>query len=149
MLGSLNRNQCEMVLHTCLIGRVGCLEKDRIYIVPVSYAFDKGYIYVCSKEGRKIDNMRQHVDVCFQTDEVDDLKNWRSVVAWGKFEELSKPQELEHATKILSDRFAMYLTGETLNPVFLMDDGLPKKERRPIFYRLKIIEMTGRYEKHD
>lgn len=32
--------------------------------------------------------MRANPEVCSQVDEIDDMANWRSVIAWGRYEEL-------------------------------------------------------------
>jgi len=37
----------------------------------------------------KIDMMRKNPEVCFQTDMIENLSDWESVIAWGRFEEIT------------------------------------------------------------
>ncbi|MEB2777425.1 hypothetical protein SYJ56_19075 [Algoriphagus sp. D3-2-R+10] len=46
MLGKLSNDQITNVFYSQTIGRIGCIEEGRPYIVPISYAFDNGYIMV-------------------------------------------------------------------------------------------------------
>lgn len=88
MLGDLTRDQCVQVLYSTEVGRLGYYSEKRMYIVPVSYVFDGEHIYIHSKEGQKVRMMRKHPGVCFQVDRIENLVNWRSVLVWGKFQEL-------------------------------------------------------------
>src|SRR5580692_2462231 len=89
MLGELNERQIESLLKDLPIGRIGCHADGITYIVPVNYVYDGIAIYVHSAKGLKIDMMRKNPEVCFQTDAIDSLSNWVSVIAWGKFEEIT------------------------------------------------------------
>src|SRR5665811_1020768 len=93
MLGKLTDKQIEHVLHRQSIGRIGCYAEDRIYIVPVTYVFHKGYIYAHSKEGLKVQMMRKNPHVCFQVDALENMANWQSVIIWGEYEELRGENE--------------------------------------------------------
>lgn len=148
MLGEMNNTQCEHVLQSCLIGRIGCYHSGKVYMVPISYAFANGYIYACSKEGQKIEMMQKNPKVCFQTDQVDDLRNWRSIIAWGTFEEVTRLQDQDKARKILTDRFHVFQTGDTLQPADVSAEGIHNKEQKPVLYRIKIDEISGRFEKN-
>ena len=64
MLGTLTRKQCEHVLKSELVGRIGCYAAGRVYVVPVAYVFHKDHIYAHSKEGLKITMMRKNAKVC-------------------------------------------------------------------------------------
>src|SRR5690606_3630448 len=88
MVGVLTDKQIDHVLNSQIIGRLGSCVGDKIYIVPVSYVYHEGYIYVRAKEGMKVEMMRQNPKVCFQVDAIDNMVNWRSVVVWGEYEEL-------------------------------------------------------------
>lgn len=147
MLGTLSKKQCERVLLTGLIGRVGSHAGGKVYIVPLTYVFDNGALYAHSKEGMKVMMMRKNPNVCFQVDQVDDLTNWRSVVLWGTFEELKTPAAQDKALKLLTDRFEAYNTSESVKPVFHTSEKLPLTEKKPVIFRIAIGEMTGRFEK--
>jgi len=83
MLGRLTDDQIDHVLNTQFIGRIGCSMKNKMYVVPVTYVFHEGHIYVHSKEGLKIKMMRDNPEVCFQVDKIENMTNWRSVILWG------------------------------------------------------------------
>jgi len=148
MLGELTERQINTVLQTQFIGRIGCQAKGRTYIVPIGYAFEEPYIFARSKDGLKIEMMRENKDICFQVDIVDNMANWRSVVIWGTFEEITDEIEIRRATDIILEKMAPINTSETLKP-----QGQPmapakiEKEKKAIVFRIKITERTGRFEK--
>ena len=88
MIGELNREQMERVLHSEVIGRIGCHAEGKTYVVPITYVFDGDSIYGHSAEGLKLQMMRKNPKVCFEVDHLENLANWQSVIAWGEFEEL-------------------------------------------------------------
>ncbi len=104
MLGELNSSQIENVLQGEVIGRIGCHADDITYVVPVSYVYDGVYAYAHTKEGLKIEMMRTNPMVCFEVDVIENMSNWRSVIAWGKFEEIKKPEERKAGMQKLIDR---------------------------------------------
>jgi hypothetical protein len=65
MLGDLNSKHIEQVLHSLIIGRIGCHADNRTYVVPVTYAYDGTYIYEHTTAGLKIDMMRKNPMGCF------------------------------------------------------------------------------------
>jgi nitroimidazol reductase NimA-like FMN-containing flavoprotein (pyridoxamine 5'-phosphate oxidase superfamily) len=73
MLGELTKDQSEQVLWSEVLGRIGCYTDGRVYVVPVTYAFDGAYIYAHSKEGLKIQMMRKNPMVCFQVDQMENM----------------------------------------------------------------------------
>lgn len=149
MLGELTENQIARVLHSHFIGRIGCYAEDELYIVPVTYAYDKGYIYAHSREGRKVRMMRKNPTVCFQIDSMENMNNWRSVIAWGEYEELDSEKDREAALKILEDRFKPFLTSESVHPFHgsAHPPEIVEKTRKAVIYRIRITRSTGRFEK--
>jgi uncharacterized protein len=148
MLGQLFKPQIDNVLHSQVIGRIGCYAENKIYVVPVTYAYDGKYIYAHSKDGMKIKMMRKNPNVCFQVDVMENMANWRSVIVWGTFEELKEPAAQTKGMKILMDRFAPLLASETVKPqVHSMRPEMVEKEVKAIVYRIKVLESTGRFEK--
>ena len=62
------------------MGRIGCFGHNRVYVVPITFVFQDGFIYAQSRAGMKVTFMRKHPSVCFQTDQIDAMNNWRSVI---------------------------------------------------------------------
>ncbi|WP_178985557.1 pyridoxamine 5'-phosphate oxidase family protein [Winogradskyella helgolandensis] len=148
MLGNLNNRQIEHVLHSLIIGRIGCHTDNKTYIVPITYAYDGKYIYGHTNEGMKIDMMRKNPMVCFEADVVDNMSNWRSVIAWGKFEELKTPEQRIEGMKIITDKVMPLMTGETTMSHSMTDSGQESIEAlQGVVYRIKLTEKTGRFEK--
>ncbi len=149
MVAKLNPKQIDEVLEHQVLGRLGCHSRGKTYIVPVNYAYNSGYIYGCSKKGMKIRIMRQNPAVCFQVDELKDIANWRSVIVWGKFEELKKKKERNKALQILmnhpSSLISSVLTHDSPYWPFSIDEAGSIKG---IFYRILIKEKTGRCEQN-
>ena len=148
MLGNLNSRQIEHVLQSLIIGRIGCHADNKTYVVPVTYAYDGTYIYGHTKEGLKIDMMRKNPMVCFEVDVMENMSNWRSVIAWGKFEELRTPEERKAGMRILMDTVMPFMTGETTIG-HAMSDSHPKtiEAMKGVVYRIELTQKTGRYEK--
>lgn len=151
MLGKLTADQIDAVLENNITGRLGCTDGVKVYVVPVSYAFNGEYVIAHSKEGMKIRMMREHPQVCFQVDEMDDHANWRSVIAWGTYEELTDPRERYYAMKFLVSRLMHRKVSETAG-VEEMNTATEHAHEtphtlRPVVYRIRINEKTGRYEK--
>jgi nitroimidazol reductase NimA-like FMN-containing flavoprotein (pyridoxamine 5'-phosphate oxidase superfamily) len=148
MFGKLDTNQVEELLKQQFIGRIGCHADNITYVVPISYAYDGIYIYGHTFEGMKIDMMRKNSRVCFEIDDTKNLANWRSVVAWGEFEELKEGKERDEALQKLNARVLPVITSETMHISpqwpFPAEDTASIKG---IAYRIRLTEKTGRFEK--
>jgi len=149
MLGTLTNDQIAHVLQTEMIGRIGCYDGKEVYVVPVTYVYHNGYVYAHSKEGRKVQIMRKNPNVCFQVDAMDNMANWRSVIAWGKFEELIGEKAQKEGMKILIDRLTPLLTSETVRPTHGLSrpPEVLEKGLKAVAYRIKITRSSGRFEK--
>ncbi len=149
MIGTLNSKEIEDVLHQQVMGRIGCHANGVTYVVPVSYAYDGNCLYLHTREGLKVDIMRQNPEVCFETDVMDNMANWKSVIGWGRFEELNEPGERVHALQQLVDRMLPIISSETThltpNWPFVPAD---LNEIPGVVYRICLREKTGRYEKN-
>jgi len=147
MIGTLNIEEIEEVLYQNFVGRIGCHANGRTYIIPLSYAYDSGYIYVRSFGGLKIDIMRQNASICFEVDNMIDMSNWKSVIAWGEFEELTNNEERNKALRILMERKLPALSSKMVKlskawPFYEEDnDDIPG-----IVFRVLLVEKTGRFE---
>jgi uncharacterized protein len=149
MLGELTPEQINAVLFSEVVGRVGCSAEGRTYVVPIIYVFDGDAVYAHSAEGLKIRMMRANPHVCFQVDQRENLANWRSVVAWGVYEELHGKEALD-ALQILVGRLMPLVISETLrlpNDPSLATAKPVTDAPKTIIYRIRLTERTGRFEK--
>ncbi len=150
MFENLDNGQIENVISENIMGRLGCHADGKTYVVPVSYAYDGKYIYVRTFEGLKISMMRKNPNVCFQVDSLEDMADWKSVIAWGTFEELTNEEERNEGLKILISRILPGISSETmkLSPVWpFPTDDYSKIEG--IVFRIRLTEKTGRCERLD
>ncbi len=146
MLGELAPDQIEKLLSQEMIGRIGCAANGLTYVVPVTYAYEEGYIYAHSKEGMKIQMMRSNPMVCFEVDRMEDFTNWKSVIAWGRYEELKGDDQKTGLQKLIN-KVATINSSETS---FVTNESPHKNDWGPykgILFRIKLIEKTGRFEK--
>ena len=89
------------------IARLGCHAGGVTYVVPLIYAYEDGAVVAVTTEGRKTAMLRENPRVCVEIDEYDaDGKgSWRSVIAYGNYEELAG-DAIEPALELLRERFA-------------------------------------------
>lgn len=147
MLGKLNDTEIEEVLYEQFIGRIGCSANDLTYIVPVSYAYDGKHLYIRSKSGMKVDIMRKNSNVCFEVEAFINMANWRTVIAWGNFEEITKPEEREQALKKLLHRHFPLIVSENakFTPHWPFEPA-DVNAIEGVVYRIDLKEKTGRFE---
>ena len=150
MLGTLETNEIEEFLHRQVVGRIGCHADGVTYIVPVSYAYDGRYMYAHSREGMKTAIMRKNPKICFEVDHMKDMANWKSVISWGVFEELTDPTERNKAIKILSDRILPVVSSETTHLSRHWPFPDPDTSHvTGVVFRVELTEKTGRFENND
>ncbi|CAN5234866.1 pyridoxamine 5'-phosphate oxidase family protein [soil metagenome] len=148
MLGKLNKKQIEDLLKQQVTGRVACHAEGDIYIVPVNYVYDGSCIMGHSSMGKKIEMMRKNPEVCFQVDQMESLFRWKSVIAWGRFKEVTDEDEKQQVMQALIHRI-MPLADRPSNHPF---HGITEQESEVgskvqlIVYKIKLRKKTGRFE---
>lgn len=143
MLGELKQDQIDRILHAQSIGRIGCHIEGKTYIVPVTYVYDNGNVYGHSTDGMKLHMMRVNPEICFQVDQIKNLADWQSVVAWGTFEELHGEESAE-AMRLLTQRLTMLIaSGRSLHE---LQSQSSVSSQNIIVYRIHLTEKTGRFE---
>ena len=142
-LGKLTEEQIEEVLTNNSVGRIGCSDGQQTYVVPVTYVYDGRHIIAHSMYGMKIRIMRSNPSVCFEVDEIEHLGNWRSVIAWGWFEEL-RGAEADQALQLFVERIKPLLLAHATDYADATDQLNALNELRPMVYRIKLGKRTGR-----
>jgi nitroimidazol reductase NimA-like FMN-containing flavoprotein (pyridoxamine 5'-phosphate oxidase superfamily) len=133
----LAAEEVEAFLREQVVARIGCHAGGETYVVPVIYAYEDGAAHVMSVEGRKIRMMRENPRVCFEVDRYDgETGSWRSVIAQGRFEELSG-DDAAAALALLSRSFAER-TGRTAAR------RAGAAGAAVVAYRIRLEEATGR-----
>ncbi|MEK7224785.1 MAG: pyridoxamine 5'-phosphate oxidase family protein, partial [Bacteroidota bacterium] len=93
MIGKLTKEQIEEVLKENILGRIGCSDGKKNYVVPVNYVYDGKFIIGHSLTGMKIRMMRKNPDICFEVDEMKSFTRWKSVIVWGRYQELTDERD--------------------------------------------------------
>ncbi len=149
MIGKLTVEQIEEVLKENVLGRIGCNDGRKTYIVPVNYVYDGKYIIAHSVAGMKIQMMRKNPDVCFEVDNMKSFTNWKSVIAWGEYQELQDERDRYYAMKLFVDKMMHTKVSATAVVQVASEKNVHPHSTgniKPIVYRIVIAEKTGRYE---
>ncbi|MFN8557828.1 MAG: pyridoxamine 5'-phosphate oxidase family protein [Dehalococcoidia bacterium] len=141
MIGALDPDEIERLLRTQHIGRLGVLADGRVYVFPVAYGYDGASINIHSHEGLKVRAMRAYPEACFEVEEIISPANWRTVIAHGRFEELTGESDRDAALALIAAQ------GQTPFP----PSAAPYAEGADhlIVFRLHLTEKTGRYERDE
>jgi nitroimidazol reductase NimA-like FMN-containing flavoprotein (pyridoxamine 5'-phosphate oxidase superfamily) len=135
-IGKLIDIEALAVLREGSLGRLGCIAYDWPYVVPVNYFFDGKDIYIHTLPGKKLDALHANPRACLQVDEIKDSYNWRSVIAYGTFEEVSDDKTRDNLLAKLYSKLPHMTPVESR----LDSTGI-------IVFRIKVEEVTGMAEK--
>jgi uncharacterized protein len=138
---AISQEECGELLSRISIGRLACSLDNQPYIVPVSFSYEPGFIYVFSTLGQKIKWMRQNPKVCLQADEMGSGSNWMSVVVIGTYLELTQSQhtaERGHAMEQLSQYSQWWR-----NPLAERREQIGDSSIETVFFRIDIESITG------
>ncbi len=136
MTKMLSEAEAQNLIARGKIGRLGCVDNGEPYVVPVNYLFEDGSIYSHSLPGRKIDAMRTNSRVCLQVDEIASDFVWRSVIAYGNFEEIRVPSDRRSILSKLLVRFPLLTPVES---IMARDASAPDS----IVFRIIVDRITG------
>lgn len=87
----LPAEEIEALLRTAIVARIACSHpsEPRPYLVPLAYGYDGDAIYAHTGPGMKLTYLRANPLVTIEVDAAEAADHWQSVVAEGRFEELS------------------------------------------------------------
>lgn len=139
MTRMLSEEEARSLIAGGKMGRLGCVANGEPYVVPINYVFEDGAIYSHSLPGRKIDAMRTHSRVCLQVDQIENDLKWRSVIAFGNFEEIRVPSDRRSILHKLMVRFPLLTPVES---VIARDASAPDA----IVFRIIVDRVTGAKE---
>jgi len=148
MVGFLTESEIKALLSTNVMGRLGCTDGNIVYVVPISYFYNGVDIILHSKEGMKIDMMRSNTNVCFLVDELHSFNNWKSVVVWGEYKEVTDAIEKESLMKDFVQRMLFVKMSVTALPPEQFPMRIHPRDEPMSFivYKIVVGKMTGRFE---
>lgn len=136
MLVRLPETDARQMLQSGGVARLGCILNGEPYIVPINYYLEDNFAYSHSLPGLKIDALRINPHACLQRDDLEESFRWRSVLAFGKYEEIRDTEDREFILGKLLRRFPMLTPVESA----IAEDGSPPSV---IVFRIRIERISG------
>ena len=136
MMKVLTTEQARTLFQSASVVRLGCIVNGEPYVVPINCYLEKEALYSHSLPGVKIDALRATRRACVQVDEIESDLRWRSALAFGAYEEITKPNERAEVLARLLRRFPMLTPVESA----LVADG---SVAEVIVFRINIERLTG------
>ena len=149
MIRNLSKTEIEKILSSHYVGRMGCCDNNIPHVIPITYYYDKKTKSIIShtREGMKSKIFRNNPSVCLEVEEFKNLCNWKSVVVYGKVEELTG----------VTARNALHIFVENLKKIIRkVDNMLVSKvsdishsthpNNNAIIYRIKPTKISGKFE---
>jgi nitroimidazol reductase NimA-like FMN-containing flavoprotein (pyridoxamine 5'-phosphate oxidase superfamily) len=103
----LSDEEARGLFQTARVARLGCVVNGEPYVVPINCHFDGDRLYSHSLSGLKISGLRENPRACVQVDQIESDLHWRSVIAFGKYEEITRPTERADVLSKLLRSFPM------------------------------------------
>lgn len=134
---TLSQDECVSILSSAKFGRLGLSSDDNPYVVPMSFVYSGGKIYLHSRGGgRKIEIATRNPRVCFEVDRLENDR-WTSVLASG---EARLSSDVEAKARMF-DSFTRKGIGGHGGKKFQREE----LERMDMtIWEIEIVEMTGR-----
>lgn len=144
----LTAGECRRLLARTHIGRLACARRGQPYIVPILFYFDDetDHVYSFSMVGRKVEWMRTNPLVCLEVDEIVDRFHWTTVVALGRYEEITDIEQARAARRRARELFQPH--GEWWLPgAAQLASG--QEHGTTVVYRIRIDALSGRRTSHE
>lgn len=136
MLRMLSDDEARSLFQVARVARLGCIVNGEPYVVPVNCLLEGDFLYSHSLPGRKISGLRENPHTCVQVDAIESDLRWKSAIAFGNYEELTKPNERADILTKLLRKFPMLTPVESAIAI----DGSPPEV---IVFRIKVERLTG------
>jgi nitroimidazol reductase NimA-like FMN-containing flavoprotein (pyridoxamine 5'-phosphate oxidase superfamily) len=136
MMKMLNNDEVSRLFQAARVARLGCIVNGEPYVVPVNCHLEGDSLYSHSLPGLKITGLRENPSACVQVDEIESDLHWSSAIAFGKYEEITKPNERADILNKLLHKFPMLTPVESAITI----EGSPAEV---IVFRISIERLTG------
>jgi nitroimidazol reductase NimA-like FMN-containing flavoprotein (pyridoxamine 5'-phosphate oxidase superfamily) len=136
MMKMLSEDEARKLFQSARVARLGCIVNGEPYVVPINCHLEQDYLYSHSLPGLKIFGLRENPSACVQVDEIESDWQWRSAIAFGKFEEITKANERADIMGKLLRKFPMLTPVESAIAI----DGYSPEV---IVFRIRVERLTG------
>ncbi|HSE18599.1 MAG TPA: pyridoxamine 5'-phosphate oxidase family protein [Pyrinomonadaceae bacterium] len=136
MMKMLSDCEARKLFQTARVARLGCIVNGGPYVVPINCCLEGDDLYSHSLPGLKLSGLRENPQACVQVDEIEDDLRWRSAIAFGKFEEITKSNERAEVLTKLLRKFPMLTPVESAIAV----DGYSPQV---VVFKIRIERLTA------
>ncbi len=109
-------DEIERIIKKAIRCRIGLVDSDEPYVVPVSFGYERNALYFHSAlEGRKVELIKKNNKICFEIDtDVEVVKDkkpcawtmkYRSVIGVGRAYILENDEEKSHGLKLIMKQY--------------------------------------------
>ena len=147
MFINLDDKEIKFILENNYIGHLGYIYKNRPYIVPITYYYDRdeNTIICYSGDGHKMNAMRKNNSVSLQVEEVEAVSNWKSIMIQGKFEQCFGSNGKAYLHKFSLGVKDVIIEKEHKKLNFISEFSSKfYKENAPIVFLIKIENILGK-----
>jgi len=132
----LTLEEAHALLASKNVGRLAFTMHDRVDIEPIGYVSDGEWLFGRTSKGAKLSTLLHHPWCAFETDDVQDLFEWSSVVVKGTFylldPEIGSTDTYQRAERLLTN---------LVPGTFSVHDPVPQ---RNIVFGIYIREISGK-----
>ncbi|MDJ0646862.1 MAG: pyridoxamine 5'-phosphate oxidase family protein [Flavobacteriaceae bacterium] len=150
MIRTLNSKENLQLLSTNYIGFLSYIYRNRPFVVPITYFYDKknNVIISYSGNGHKIRAMRKHDQVSLEVAEIDSVNDWKSILVQGTFRQLqgSEAKAYLHEFSLGVKDLVIKKEGRSLDFISEFSSKIYRDDI-PVIYTIKVEEITGRMRK--
>ena len=136
MMKMLSSDEARRLFRGARVVRLGCIVNGEPYVVPINCHLEGDHLYSHSLSGLKITGLRENPHACVQVDETESDLRWRSAIAFGKYEEITKPSERADVLSTLLRRCPMLMPVES---AIVSDGSAPEV----IVFKINVERVTG------
>jgi nitroimidazol reductase NimA-like FMN-containing flavoprotein (pyridoxamine 5'-phosphate oxidase superfamily) len=136
MMKMLSDGETRKLFQFARVVRLGCIVNGEPYVVPINCHLEDDCLYSHSLPGLKISSLRENPRACVQVDEIESDLRWRSAIAFGKFEEITRSGERAEILGKLLRRFPLLTPVESAIAI----DGTAAEV---IVFKIRIERLTG------
>lgn len=136
MIKTLSEESARHFLRSRHFARFACVLNGAPYVVPINYTFENDFINCHSLPGMKIDDLRKHPRACLQVDEISHDLCWKSVLAFGNYEEVVDRKERD---LIYADLLKELLVLMQVEPAVAENVNAPEIN----VFRIRVDRITG------
>lgn len=137
----MTSKECHDALARTELGRLGCVNGQQPYVVPICFAYGEEYLYGFRPLDSTVELMRANPLVCVAIDEATSHDRWMSVSARGRYEEL--PDTAEWAAERMRAHECLAKRAMWWQPPFAVTEGGRSSLYTPVFFRIRIEQVTG------